>query len=118
MEKFTAISQAIENEIPDLKQEVSLTESERKHINLFQTILCFSAYTEKMILSGNLNQVKRCLTVAEKLYKKGDEMVKVAFEHIYIPRLHLEMADRNHITVRAMLPFCLMRIYLLLYRQH
>lgn len=85
MEKFTAITQTIESEIPDLKQEVNLMEDERKRINLFHTIICFSAYTEKMILSGNPESVNKYLTVAEKLYRRGNEMVKVAFEHIYIP---------------------------------
>lgn len=118
MERFTAITQTIENEIPDLKWEVTLTEDEKKRLNLFHTIINFSAYTEKMILLSNLNQVRKCLTVAEKLYKRGNEMVKVAFEHIYIPRLHLELADRVHETVRAMLPFCLMRSYLLLYQHN
>lgn len=118
MENFISITQTIESEIPGLKEEVTLTQEERKRINLFHTIICFSAYTEKMILSGNLNQVKKCMSVAEKLYKSGNETVKVAFEHIYIPRLHLEVADRLHDTVRTMLPFCLMRSYLLLYQHN
>ncbi len=116
MEKFTAFTQTLENEIPDLKREVELQEEEMKRINLFHIIVCFSAYTEKMILLENLNQVKKCLMVAERLYKKGNEMVKVAFEHIYIPRLHLEVADRAHKEAKTMLPFCLMRTYMLLYQ--
>lgn len=116
MENFISITQTIENEIPGLRGEVTLTEDERKRINLFHTIICFSSYTEKMILSGNLSQVRKCLTVAEKVYKRGNETVKVAFEHIFIPRLHLEVPDGLHYTVRAMLPFCLMRSYLLLYQ--
>lgn len=68
-----------------------------------------------MMLANNFRQVQKCLQIAERIYKKGDEMVKVAFEHIYIPCLHLELHYQPHNTVRTILPFCLMRTYLLLY---
>lgn len=116
METFHAITQLIEQEIPDLKQEPGLEAQEISTVHLFQTLVNFSAYTEKMILIGDLARVKKCFQLAENLYRKGNEMVKVAFEHIFIPRLHLEIDDRTHQMVRAMLPFCLLRTYLILYR--
>lgn len=118
MESFTHITQDIEKELPELKLQDELSKEEKSRVNLFHTLICFSAYTEKMILAGNLTQVKKCLTLAEKLYHRGNEMVKVAFEHIFLPRLHLEIADQAHDRVRTMLPFCLMRTYLILYQPH
>ena len=116
METFSAITELIEQEIPDLKVKTEMEEQEKSRVHLFHTLINFSAYTEKMILLGDLVKLKKCLLLAESLYLKGNEMVKVAFEHIFIPRLHLEIDDRPHQMVRAMLPFYLMRTYLILYR--
>lgn len=49
-----------------------------------------------------------CLMVAEKVYRCENVSVKVAFEHIYIPRLHLELSDRLQETIWERLPFFLM----------
>jgi deoxyadenosine/deoxycytidine kinase len=115
MDELHAFTNVLEKELPEFKVEAELTEQEKKRINFFHTIIQFSNYTERMMLSKNFKQVKKCLQIAEQIYKKGDEMIKVSFEHIFIPRLHLELHDQAHNTARTMLPFCLMRTYLLLY---
>lgn len=115
MDELHTLTDVLDKELPELKEEAELTESEKRKINFFHTIIQFSSYTERMMLANNFKQVYKCLQIAERIYKKGDEMVKVAFEHIYIPRLHLELHDQAHNKARTMLPFCLMRTYLLLY---
>lgn len=115
MDELHTLMNVLERELPEFKEEAELTDTEKKRINFFHTIIQFSSYTERMMLADNFKQVQKCLQIAESIYKKGDEMIKVAFEHIFIPRLHLELHDQVHSKARTMLPFCLMRTYLLLY---
>ncbi|WP_449406409.1 hypothetical protein [Nitritalea halalkaliphila] len=56
--------------------------------------------------------------LAEKLYKKGNDALKLAIEHVYLPHLHLEPNDPMRRHVKALLPFCLLRTYILLYEHH
>ena len=115
MEQFKDLSITIRSVMPERKKTNTLNKAERKKLHTYQLIVNFAAYTEKLIATGNWIKTKKCFQVAEHIYRNGNEMIKVALEHIFIPRLHLECEDRFHQQARSMLPFCLMRSYILLY---
>jgi len=70
----------MEKEIPEL----SIVLEGENCKNVYSTVRLLSDYTQSNIVNQNFKNVKKCLSVVEKLYKKGNKAVKSAIENVYI----------------------------------
>lgn len=52
--------------------------------NVYNTVRLLSDYTSTNIVNQNFKNVKKCLSIAGKIYNKGNEAVKGAIENIYV----------------------------------
>ena len=44
----------------------------------------FAEITKKAIITGNINRAKKCLAVAEQLFKTGSNDTKIAITNVYV----------------------------------
>jgi hypothetical protein len=114
MENYQTIQELLEKELPHTP-EAELTSEERQRITLLNTLLRFSETCRQLIWSGDFASLNRCFSLAERIYRQGNGTVKIALEHLFIPRLQLHLADANHYQARQLLPYRLQRTYLILY---
>lgn len=53
-------------------------------MDIYKAIQCFSDYTKNAVLDHNLQLAKKCFTLAGKLYRNGDNMVKNVIENTFV----------------------------------
>ena len=44
----------------------------------------FAEITKKAIITGNINRAKKCLAIAEQLFKTGSSDTKIAITNVYV----------------------------------
>lgn len=71
----------IEDALPDIKDEWG-----DKNVlgNINATMLVLVKYTRKMMHLHNLPAVVRCMRLADKIYNKGNDLVKNAVENVFV----------------------------------
>ena|SRR6185312_4902893 len=52
--------------------------------NVYNTVRLLFDYTNTNLANQNFKNVKKSLSIAEKIYKKGNEAVKGAIENVYV----------------------------------
>lgn len=70
----------IESEIPELSGICDKDQSR----NVYDVIRHLMKYTKSQLIRHNLNAVKKCMGLAEKLYYKGNNAIKNAIENVYV----------------------------------
>lgn len=74
------VSAMIEDEIPAIKKEIA-----SKTIgNANAVMLILARYTRKMISLHDLPAVVKCMHLVDKIYNKGNAIVKNAVENVFI----------------------------------
>lgn len=68
----------ISDTLPQLKREFSTG------CHVYDSIQVLTDYTKRMALQRNLKEVRACMSLTEKIYEKGDAIVKNAVENIFI----------------------------------
>ena len=68
----------ITGSLPQLKGELI----HRQHA--YDAMQVLTDYTKRMALEHNFGEVKKCMSLVEKIYHKGDALVKNAVENIFI----------------------------------
>lgn len=64
--------------LPQLKNEFT----GQQHV--YSSIQVLTDYTKRMALEHNFGEVKKCMTLIEKIYNKGNALVKNAVENIFV----------------------------------
>ncbi len=59
-------------------------ESKTNHRSIYKAMEWFSGYTRHLIETEELQGVRYCFSLGEKLWKEGDSSVKNAVENIYV----------------------------------
>ena len=70
----------LEDALPEMSAELKLS----KKNNAYKMMNALTDFTRKNIESRNYSVVKRCFKVADKLYSKGNTIVKNAVENVYV----------------------------------
>lgn len=73
-----------QDELPVLKGKANFSEREKRILSARSAMYFFLDYTRLAIAARNLNKVKKCLLLAEKLYNNGDLVVRLLIENIYV----------------------------------
>ncbi|MBN9382575.1 MAG: hypothetical protein J0H74_17565 [Chitinophagaceae bacterium] len=64
--------------LPQLKNELV----RQQHV--YDSIQVLTDYTKRMALEHNFGEVKKCMSLVEKIYGKGNALVKNAVENIFV----------------------------------
>ena len=93
-----------------LRKELPEINSELKRIigaeNIYKTLKGFANYTKRCAKTGNIEKLKLCFTVADKLISKGNDKVKSGVRNVYLISVSslLEIASPIQDQVNKMLP--------------
>ena len=68
----------ISGTLPQLKREFT------PGCHAYDAVQVLTDYTKRMALQHNFKEVKVCMSLIEKLYGKGDTLVKNAVENIFV----------------------------------
>jgi hypothetical protein len=66
-------------ELPEIKIELK-----KNNDNISKVFHCFYNYTKRCAEAGNINKLKSCFHIAERLLRKGNNAVRSAVENFYI----------------------------------
>jgi hypothetical protein len=80
MNQYEAAAQ-IADEIPEIQKEIV-----RAPVfgSAYLSVKVLASYTYKMLQAHQLRQVQCCMLLAEKIYNKGNQLVKTAIENVFI----------------------------------
>ncbi|HXS35055.1 MAG TPA: hypothetical protein VN721_00030 [Flavipsychrobacter sp.] len=97
--------------LPEIEQDLNHTDNPA---NAYQSIHIFLDYTFRKVKEHNMAVVKKCFSVAEKLYSKGNNVVKCAVENIFVFSLsHLPAENPNDKKmIMGLIPGSLYSIYM------
>lgn len=73
------LSKIIQNEIPELREELRDSGT-----NTYRLIKLLKEHTVTAAMRQNYNSVHKCLALADKLYADGSKMVKSAVANVYV----------------------------------
>ncbi|WP_143308538.1 DUF7674 family protein [Chitinophaga vietnamensis] len=93
----------IEDNIPALKKALHQFPAV---FHIYDTVSCFSEYTGTQLREENFNVAGKCLSLAGKLYERGNEVVKGAITRVFLPALCAVPITNgmNRIRVYSMIP--------------
>lgn len=74
----------IEDAIPELRKPLHQFPAV---FHVYETVTCLSNYTRKQLEERNYSLAGRCLSVAGRLYERGNQVVKSAIEEHFLPAL-------------------------------
>jgi hypothetical protein len=52
--------------------------------NVYSIMRVLADYSRKKFLENNHSAAKKCLSLAERIYKKGDKAIRNAFENVFV----------------------------------
>ncbi|MFL9483636.1 hypothetical protein ACI6Q2_12720 [Chitinophagaceae bacterium LWZ2-11] len=100
----------IESKLPETKESA---DQEKPGININKAIRRLAQLMKKKFEADDTMSVKKCLHVAETLYNKGNNTVKVSIETIFIYSLSSIMPDERNARkqLQAIIPITLFSCY-------
>lgn len=99
------------DELPEIRKELRKA---APTLNVFKSIQCLTDYTKQKAADHDLLMVRKCFSAAEKIYLKGNAIVKNAIENVFIFSLSslLHACSRNEYQkMQAIMPVCLYTAY-------
>jgi hypothetical protein len=106
------VSAEIADEIPEIQTEIV-----RPPVfgSVYMSIKVLTIYTGKMLQDHQLRQVERCMKLADKIYNKGNKLVKSAVENVFIfsfSNLQCTCTRREWQEVQTKMPVTLFSLYI------
>ncbi len=100
----------LKESIPGLDQTAIPTKAS---LEIYVAMNSFTDYTRHAVEDHNMNLAKRCFTVAEKLYREGDSLVRMLIENCFVYSFSLFMPKDRHemLIVESMIPASLYNVY-------
>ncbi len=106
--------------ITEALPEIATTLKTEANDTAYQQMNVLTAFTRKNIQAHDYKTVKRCFKVADRLYSKGNTVVKNAVQNVFVYSFTniFQTCNREKTTVLALLPMSLYTIYITqLYRR-
>ena len=113
---FTMITQY---EVPGyLREQIPSLSSNplpgRASLEIYAYMNSFSDYTRHAVQEHDLSMAGKCFALAEKLYKEGDNLVKLLIENSFLysitSYMPMELSEKN--KVKAIIPVKLYDVYI------
>ena len=101
----------IAGKLPQLKND--LTQS-GPQATIYQSMQVLTDYTKRMAIEHDFKMVERCMSLVQKIYEKGNTLVKNAVENVFIFSFSSIMTICNIVEwriVQSYMPSCLYDLY-------
>jgi hypothetical protein len=101
----------LRNEIPELKLNNYVS---KPSLEIFISINNFTNCTKRAVAEHNYSLAKKCFSLADKLYAKGDRLVRMLIESnfVYSFSTSLSQSKVEGLLVNCIIPDHLYKIYL------
>ena len=101
----------IEDAVPELRKPLHQFPAV---YHVYETVTCLSNYTRKQLEAHNYSLAGRCLSVAARLYERGNQVVKGAIEQHFLPALSgIPVTDAiNRIKLYSLIPASLYTLFI------
>lgn len=111
MNQYEAAAQ-IADEIPEIQKDIV-----RAPVfgSAYLSVKVLAGYTYRMLQDHQLRQVQRCMVLAEKIYNKGNQLVKTAIENVFIfsfSTLKLSCTKQEWLEIQTKMPAVLFSLYI------
>ena len=83
----------------------------------YQAIQALTDYTRRMALEHNFKMVQQCMALVEKIYNKGNALVKNAVENVFVFSFSTIMSRCNAVEWRIVQSYMPSDLYSLYIRQ-
>lgn len=106
------VSAEIADEIPEIQKEIVCAPV---FGSVYMSVKVLTTYTGKMLQNHQLRQVERCMKLADKIYNKGNKLVKTAVENVFIfsfSNLQGSCSKREWQEVQTKMPLTLFSLYI------
>jgi hypothetical protein len=105
----------LQDALPEMK-EVLVREGVSSNLfDPYKSVQCLTDFTLKVAHQHNIKMLKRCFIAAERLYIKGNEMIKKAINNIFIYSFSELLADctsrQERIKIQSVMPSYLYSAY-------
>ncbi len=104
----------IAGKLPRTKNDLSRNGA---HTSVYQSGQVLTVYTWRMALEHNFKMVQQCMSLAEKIYEKGNALVKNAIENVFIFSFSTIMSRCNAVEWRIVQSYMPSDLYTLYVRQ-
>ena len=97
--------------LPEVKLELSSTNTQP---SAYQSIQVLADFTKRMALEHDFKMVEKCMSLVQKLYEKGNILVRGAVENVFIYSFSTLMTRCNAVEwrmVQTYMPADLYKIY-------
>jgi hypothetical protein len=85
--------------------------------SIYKSIQVLTDYTQRMALEHDFKMVQQCMALVEKLYDKGNALVKNAIENVFVFSFSTIMARCNAVEWRIVQSYMPSDLYTLYVRQ-
>ena len=105
----------LQDALPEMK-EVLVKEGVSSNLfDPYKSVQCLTDFTLKNAHEHNIKMLKRCFMAAERLYVRGNEMIKNAINNIFIRSFSMLFADCDsrveRIKIQSVMPPYLFSAY-------
>lgn len=104
----------IAGKLPQIKYELPRDGGQN---SIYRSIQVLTDYTQRMALEHNFKMVQQCMTLVEKLYDKGNTLVKNAIENVFVFSFSTIMSRCNAVEWRIVQSYMPSDLYTLYVRQ-
>jgi hypothetical protein len=105
----------LEDKIPEMKELLVKKGVSSNIFDPYKSVQCLTDFTLKVAHQHNIKMLKRCFTAAERLYIKGNEMIKNAINNVFIYSFSELLADctsrQERIKIQSVMPSYLYSAY-------
>ena len=101
----------LREELPQLAGKIQPT---NVMIDVYKSVNYFTNYAKEAVRDHHFNLAKKCFILAEKLYRNGDNIVRMAIENIFVYSFSSFMPiDRiEKLILQSIIPASLNAVYL------
>ncbi len=102
----------IADEFPEIREPLARLSNNG---NITKVVEVFARYTEENVHGHNLHIVEKCMKLADRIYVKGNEIVKNAIENVFIFSFSTMRHLCNRVEwriIRARIPVTLYSTYI------
>ncbi|MEO8763120.1 MAG: hypothetical protein ABI416_02490 [Ginsengibacter sp.] len=105
-----------EDALPEIKEALDKKRASSNLCDPYKSVLCLTDFTLQMVHEHNIKMLKRCFITAEKLYIKGNELVKNTVNNVFVHFFSLLFADcssrEEKIRIQLIMPVYLYSAYI------
>ena len=105
----------LQDALPEMREVLVKQGVSSNMFDPYESVQCLTDFTLKIAHQHNIKMLKRCFTAAERLYTRGNEIIKNAINNVFIysfSMLFSECADRQErIRIQAVMPPYLFSAY-------